>query len=144
MSDPFSIIAGAANIVVPALHYTRLLLKDLEHLKDAPKTIRRLTEDVQSVDASLRLLEHVDSRDWELLGTGVAETAQATIESCTKACKLFRDDLQRWTKHSEDGKLEWRDRAKIGFMKQDQVKAMSEQLMQCKLTINSVVSIATL
>ncbi|KAF2174723.1 hypothetical protein K469DRAFT_613557, partial [Zopfia rhizophila CBS 207.26] len=52
--------------------------------------------------------------------------------------------LQRWTRHSEDGKLAWQDRANIGFFKQGEIKTMSEQLQNCKVTINSVVSIATI
>jgi hypothetical protein len=46
MSDPFSIAAGVVSIVVPALHGTRLLLGDLQQLKDTPKTIKRLTDNV--------------------------------------------------------------------------------------------------
>jgi hypothetical protein len=56
----------------------------------------------------------------------------------------FRNDLQRWTRHSEDGRLMWQDRANIGFFKQRRIKTMSEQLQNCKVTINSIVGIATL
>jgi hypothetical protein len=144
MSDPFSIAAGVVSIVVPALHGTRLLLGDLQQLKDAPKTIKRLTDNVQSVDKALKLLEGVERRELGLLGAGIAENAQVAIKACTEACELFRADLERWTKHSEDRKLVWRDRAKIGFWKKDQIAAMSEQLSNCKLTINAVVGTATL
>jgi Fungal N-terminal domain of STAND proteins len=129
---------------VPALHGTRLLLDDLDKLKDAPKIVKRLVDDLQSVDAALKLLQGVDEREWDSLGKSVAEQSKTTISNCTQACDLFRTTLQRWTKHSEDGKLAWMDRANVGFFKQGQVKAMSEQLQNCKLTINSVVSIATL
>ncbi|KAH8760640.1 hypothetical protein BGZ57DRAFT_770185 [Hyaloscypha finlandica] len=143
MADPLSIAASAVGVIVPALHGTRLLLEDLQQLKDAPKTVRRLVEDVHSVDTALKLLQSVEEREWGLLGAGIAEQSETTISSCTQACDLFRADLQRWTRHS-DGKLGWQDRANVGFFKQGQIKAMSEQLSNCKLTINSVVSIATL
>lgn len=144
MADPLSVAASVVGITVPALHGTRLLLDDLGKLKDAPKTIKRLADDVHSVDAALKLLQGIEDREWQSLGTTVAEQSKITISSCTQACDLFRTDLQRWTRHSEDGKLAWQDRANVGFLKQGQVKAMSEQLQNCKLTINSVVSIATL
>lgn len=144
MSDPLSITASVVGIIVPALHCTRLLLEDLRQLKDAPKIVKRLVEDVRSVDTALELLRNVEGRDWDLLGAGIAGESKTTISSCTRACDLFRADLQRWTRHSEDGKLAWQDRASVGFFKQGQIKAMSEQLSNCKLTINSVVSIATL
>lgn len=144
MSDPLSIAAGVVGITVPALHGTRLLLNDLQQLKEAPKTIKRLMEDLHSVNTALKLVGSVDEREWELFGAGLAEQAKTTISNCTQACNLFRTDLQRWTRHSEDGKLALQDRANVGFFKQAQIKAMSEQLSNCSLTITSVVSIATL
>lgn len=142
--DPLSITASIVSIIGPALQGTRLLLEDLQQLKDAPKTVTRLVKDVHSVDTSLKLLQSVEDREWDLLGVGIAEQSKVTISSCVQACDLFRADLQRWTRHSGDGKLAWRDRANVGVFKQGQIKAMSEQLSNCKLTINSVVSIATL
>jgi hypothetical protein len=104
MADPLSITASIVGIVLPALHGTRLLLEDLDQLKDAPKTVKRLVEDVQSVDMALKLLQSVEDREWESLGASVAEQAKTTISSCAQACNVFRTNLQRWTRHSEDGK----------------------------------------
>jgi len=144
MADPLSITASIVGIIVPALHGTRLLLVDLQQLNDAPKTIKRLTDDVQSVLSTLELLKGVEERDWKSLGQNVAAQSKATISSCTQACNLFRADLQKWTRHSEDGKLTWLDRANVGFFKKDQAKAMSEQLQSCRLAINLNVGVATL
>ena len=144
MADPLSITASVVGITVPALHGIRLLLDDLQQLKDAPKTVKRLVQDVHSVDTALKLLQGVGDREWDLLGANVAKESETTISSCTQACDLFRLELQRWTRHSEDGKLAWRDRANVGFFKQTQTKAISEQLQSCKLDINTVVSTATL
>lgn len=144
MADPLGITAGAVGIIVPALHGTRLLLKDLQELKDAPKTVKRLNDDVHLVYAALELLKGVEDEDWKSLGQSVAEQSEATISSYMQACNFFRADLQKWTRHSEDGKLAWVDRANVGFFKKDQVKAMSEQLQSCKLAINLIVGIATL
>ncbi|KAF2826855.1 hypothetical protein CC86DRAFT_369990 [Ophiobolus disseminans] len=131
MTEPLSFAASVVGITVPALHGVRLLSEDLQQLKEAPKTVKRLSEDVQS-------------KEWDLLGAGVLDELRTTISSCTQACNLFRTDLQRWTRHSEGGKLAWQDQTSVGFFKQGQIKAMSEQLQNCKLLINSVVNIATL
>ena len=144
MADPLSITASVVGIIVPALHGTRLLLGDLQQLSDATKTIKRLTDDVQSVHTTLELLQGVEDGDWKALGQNVSEQSKATISSCTQACNLFRADLQKWTRHSEDGKLTWLDRANVGFFKKDQAKALSEQLQSCKLAINLIIGVATL
>jgi orotate phosphoribosyltransferase-like protein len=101
-------------------------------------------QDVQSVGTALKLLQGVEGREWDLLGANVAKELETTISSCTQAYDLFRLELQRWTRHSEDGKLAWRDRTNVGFFKQAQTKAMSDQLQSCKLTINFIISIAIL
>jgi hypothetical protein len=56
MADPLSITASAVGIIMLALHSIQLLLKDLQQLKDAPKTVKRLVEDMYSVDIVLKLL----------------------------------------------------------------------------------------
>ena len=144
MTDPLSTTAGVVGITMAALHGIRLLIEDLQQLKEAPKTIRRLLADMQSVETSLKLLQDVGEREWDLLGASILEDSKTTISSCMQACRLFKSDLQRWTRHSEGGKLTWQDRASVGFFKQGQVKAMSEQLQNCKLSINLVISIGTL
>ena len=144
MADPLSITASVVGVIVPALHAIRLLLEDLQQLKKAPKTVKRLVDDVHSVDTALELLQSVEKREWDLLGTGVAEKAETTIRSSTHACNLFRADLKKWTRHSDDGELSWLDQANVGFFKKYQVKAMAEQLKSCRLAINLIVSIATL
>ncbi|KFY18216.1 hypothetical protein V492_00036 [Pseudogymnoascus sp. VKM F-4246] len=144
MSDPLSITASVVGISVAALHGTRLLLEDLQQLKDAPKTVKRLVEEVYSVNTALALIQDVEDREWESLGADLAILLKTTICNCKQACDLFRADLQRWTRHSEDGKLAWKDRANVGFFKQAQIKAMSEQVSNSRLAITSAVSIANL
>lgn len=144
MADPLSVAASVVGITVPALHGVRLLLADLQKLEDAPKTVKVLTDNVQSVSAALELLKGLGDQEWNSLGTDVAEQSKATISSCTKACDLFSTNIRKWTRHSEDGRLAWQDRANVGFFKKDQIKAMSDQLQNCKLAISMVVGVASL
>jgi len=144
MADPLSIGAGVVGLIVPALHGTRLLLDDLQSIKDAPKDIETLKTNLSSVELALTALQAVKDVEWELLGEDVVKHSKAGIQSCTKACELFRVDLQRLTKHSTGGSLSWRDRANVGFFKQSRIKAISVQLLACQININSVASTATL
>lgn len=117
MAEPFSIAAGVVGVAVPALQGLKFFLDDLQKLKDAPKTVRRLQEDVHSVEMALSTLQAVEDREWQSLGLTVAEESKATISIRAKACDQFRANLQHWTRHSEDGKLTVKDRAKVGFFK---------------------------
>ena len=140
MADPLSIAASIVGVTVPALHGARLLLDDLQKINDAPEIVERLKDDVRSVDMALTSLQKVKDQEWESLGKSIAKESKTTISTCTRACDGFRNDLQRWTRHSGDGRLTWQDRANVGFFKQGRIKTMLEQLQNCKITINSVVS----
>jgi hypothetical protein len=53
MTDPLSITASIVSITVPALHGIRLLRQDLQQLKDAPRTLQDLADDVRSVETAI-------------------------------------------------------------------------------------------
>lgn len=144
MTDPLSAAASVVGLAVPALHGTRLLLDDIQNIVDAPKAVASLKEDLLSVDLAIEALKAVQSSEWESLGQDVAKESKFAVTTCTTACDTFRNDLRRWTKHSENGKMSWRDRASVGFFKQHRIKSLSEQLQNCKITVNAAVSIATL
>jgi hypothetical protein len=142
--DPLSITAGVIGIAAPTLHCVRLLLDDLQKIADAPEAVKSLREELLSVDQALTSLQAVSDPQWRSLGEAVVSQSKAAITSCGESCDKFRAALGRWTRHSNDGKLSWQDRAVVGIFKQGYVKSMSEQLQNCKITLTSVASIATL
>ncbi len=142
--DPLSVTAAVVGITAPAVHCIHLLLGDLQKIVDAPETLKSLKEDLLSVDQALTSLQTVSDPQWKSLGETVVSHSKAATTTCKESCDSFRAALSRWTRHSEAGKLSLRDRAMVGFFKQGYVKTMSEQLQQCKLTLTSVVCIATL
>lgn len=144
MSDPLTVSASVVGVVVPALHGTRLLLDDIKKIINAPKVIRELKDNLDSLDATLQLLQAIEETEWTLLGDNIAAQSKTTVNTCERACETFRSDLLRWTRRSKDGKLSLKDRARIGFFKESQIKAISQHLQSCKLTCSNVVTMATL
>ena len=144
MSDPLTIGASVVGVVVPALHGTRLLIDDVHKIVDAPTTVEHLANGLASLDGTLRSLQAIEEADWEALGHTIAEQSKSVVITCTTACETFHADLQRWTRRSQGGKLSWRDRAKIGFFKERQIRSISEHLQSCRLVCINVVGMATL
>ncbi|KAJ5633803.1 hypothetical protein N7528_001645 [Penicillium herquei] len=142
MADPLSMTASIVGVVGPALHGIRLLAKDLEQIKDAPKSIAALRERISSVERALVTLEKIDDKEWEALG--VSDDAKSTIKKCGDSCEAFSQELKRWTRHSQGNSLNLLDRSKIGFWKQHYITSMEKELQYCQSTITQVVSIATL
>ena len=144
MAEALSVAAGVTGLVVPALHGIRLLLDDIQKIVDAPTLVESLKQDLTSLDTTLESLKAIKDAVWTTLGDTIATQSKTAISTCKTACETFHSDLQRWTRRSQGGKLSWRDRAKVGFFKEHQIKAISEHLQSCKLTCNNVVGIATL
>ncbi|RYP10897.1 hypothetical protein DL764_000333 [Monosporascus ibericus] len=142
--EPLSVAASIVGITAPALHGTRLLLDDLRRIVDAPDTVESLKRDLDSIESALELVKAVTDSQWESLGENVLEGSKTAMNTCRRSCERFRSGLHRWTRHSEGGRLSWRDRATVGFFKQSQIESMSEQLQNCRITLSSAVSIATL
>lgn len=144
MSDPLSVTASVAGLVVLALQGIRLLVNDVNNIKEAPKSLENPQDDLASVQMSLKSLGVIDESQLKLLGEQVYDQSTAAIEKCTSTCHDFHNDLQRRTRRSRDGKLSWRDKTNIGIFKERRIEVMSRQLQNCKLTLNSVAVTATL
>ncbi|GAB7328900.1 hypothetical protein MBLNU13_g00765t2 [Cladosporium sp. NU13] len=123
MTDPLSVTAGVAGLVTITLQGVRLLVNDINNIREAPKSLEALQVDLTSIGSSLECLENIDELQLRLLGDHVYD---------------------HWTKRSHDGKLSWWDKTNIGIFKEQQIEVMSRQLQNCKLTLNLVAVTATL
>jgi hypothetical protein len=85
MADPLSVTASA-------LHGVKLVLKDLKKIQDAPETIQRLTEDVQTVQAALQLLRALKDEDLESLDDNVAECSKTILTVVGKHATFSEPD----------------------------------------------------
>ncbi|KAJ3569925.1 hypothetical protein NPX13_g5914 [Xylaria arbuscula] len=144
MADPLSTAASVVGIVVPALHGIRLLLDDLEKLSDVPETVKSLEGEIRLVEATIQSFLTITEPQWQALGTSIVEQSKTTLITCKESCEKFKADLLGWTRHSRDGKLSWQDRARVGFLKQNRIEAMSVQLRGYQGSLSLVASTATL
>ncbi len=138
--DPASVI----GIAGAALHYVRLLVGEVENIINAPEAVRLLKDDLVVISNALTSLQAITEPEWESLGEAVVTQSKDATTKCKESCSNFRVALARWTRHSSDGKLSWQDRAMVGFFKQDHIASMSRQLQNCKATLTSLASTATL
>ena len=143
MADPFSIAAGVIGVLAPSLHLIRLLRDDLRNISDASSTVKTLGQDVDSVEAALKSLSGISQAQWTALGPDVVKQSTGAIQDCTKTCEKFRADLQRWTRHSTTT-ISLRDRVKLGFFRQSEIKSLSQQLQKHQIALNLMISTANL
>lgn len=142
--DPLGIAASVGGIGVPVLQLVRRLNNDIRKIVDAPAAIKAVRDELIYLEEALTSLQAITDAQWNSLGENMANLAKSAINMCKESCEKLGDDLNRWTRHSEDGKLSWRDRATVGFFKQRYLESMSQQFHNCKTTLVSVSSSATL
>jgi hypothetical protein len=142
--DPLSVASGVIGIASVAIHSVHTLIHDINAIKDAPEVIADLRDELAAVEAVLESLNNSHKNlQFESLTPETKTALQLAIANCQKACEKFRAKLARWTKHS-GGKIDWRDRVRVGLFAEATVDALSEQLNNCKSTINAAVSTAAL
>ncbi|KAH8894308.1 hypothetical protein GQ53DRAFT_839923 [Thozetella sp. PMI_491] len=141
--DPLSLTLGIVGAVPPTLHGVRLLVDDIQKIRDAPDTVNSIRDELLIIDTTVASLEGISDAQWQFLGKTVATQAKTSMSLCTKSCVKFRAALGRWTQHS-GGELSWRDRAVVGVFKQGQIQSMLTQLQSCKTTLTSVNTMASL
>ncbi len=138
------IAAGVIGITGTALHFVRLLADDIGNIVNAPRAVKLLQADLLDVEYALTSLRTISEAQWESLGEPLVVQSKAATTACKESCSNFSTALDRWTRHSGDGKLSWQDRAMVGVFKQGQINSISEQLRNCKATLTLVVGSASL
>lgn len=143
MGEPISTAASVVGIVVPAMHYARLLLEDIKNIRGAPDTVAVLQKEIGEVVLASEDLKAVEPSELESLG--VATQSVSAIKKCDEACDDFRKQLRHWTKQSPEGvKLTKWGRVKVGFFEAKNINAMHTRLQTCRSTLVSVVTTANL
>ncbi|MCJ1312307.1 hypothetical protein MMC25_005981 [Agyrium rufum] len=140
--DPLSITASLVGITTAALQSAQFLVKTIDNVKDAPRTIKDISADVRAIESVLQDLNtKVQNESSQLIRSNQVGPA---VENCDRACKAFQLQIERWTKHSNEDAIFWISRWKIGMFGQDRIKTLKGQLNDCKSTLNVALTTATL
>jgi Fungal N-terminal domain of STAND proteins len=140
--DPLSIIASVVGITTAALQSAQFLAKTIDNVKDAPGTVRDIGAELRAVELVLQnLREALQDGSFQ---SSLGDQIRPAVENCDRACKAFQSQVEQWTKHSQEDKIFWMHRWKIGLFGQERIKTFKGQLGDCKNTLNVALSTATL
>lgn len=62
------------------------------------------------------------------------------VNDCGKACAAFDRKLQKWTKHSPDGKLTLRDKMTVGIWNKEKLLTFKTRVETCQFSVQFAVS----
>ncbi|KAI0192527.1 hypothetical protein F4808DRAFT_465037 [Astrocystis sublimbata] len=125
MADTLGVVANIFGITAPTLHWISVLSDDIRNISEAPNTFHGLQANLSMIDRALKSLQAIPQSEWEALGTEIVDSCQTITSTCKESCRKFREDLQGWTRNSNNGKLSALDRTNLG-LKEMRTKSMSD------------------
>ncbi|RSL90927.1 hypothetical protein CEP51_000480 [Fusarium floridanum] len=134
MADPLSVTASIAGIVAAAVQGVQLLSNAIDRVRNAPEAVRSIQDEIEQLKPILTQLESAinEGRSGLILGTEI----KLALENCHRVCTKFSESLNHWMRHSTDNQMSMIDRAKIGILRQDQIRTLKEQLSGCTKILN--------
>lgn len=139
--DPLSVTVGALVIIGAALKSVGSLINIFRAIKDAPKDITALINELTVVRAVLVALH--DAQKYKAPTPEAYDALEKTIENCKSTCEWLGESVKNWIKVS-DGRTHWRKRACSGLLFKEEIKVLRKQPSRCKITVNLAVSTTTL
>lgn len=142
--EPFSLLAGSLGIISAVSQSVKLLVHDINTIKNAPDVFADLKDQLTATEAIFVTLENAcRMNQLESLTPDAKVSLQLSMKHCQTACEKFRTKLARWTKHSNDG-IHWWDRVRVGLFAEATVEALCEQLNRGRSTMTAAVGTANL
>ncbi|RMJ17206.1 hypothetical protein CDV36_003147 [Fusarium kuroshium] len=134
MADPLSVTASIAGIVAAAVQGVQLLSNAIDRVRNAPEAVRSIQDEIEQLKPILTQLESAinEGRSGLILGTEI----KLALENCHRVCTKFSESLNHWMRHSTDNQMSMIDSAKIGILRQDQIRTLKEQLSGCTKILN--------
>lgn len=148
LMEPFSITAGAIGITdaaVSSIDSARRLINSIREAKDVVSDIATGLENIQYPLASVsRLLQDDDALSvaarQDLKSAGVAEA----VNECGKACESLSKDLKKWTRHSNNAKLSFRDQVEVSIWNKEKIRTYRMRIQSCSVIVGLAVQSAQL
>jgi len=146
--DPLSITAAAIGIADVAITRITQLHDMIENLTGVKEEMQDINSSLVAIRTPLTALEHLTISDEniatvakdDLKKTGIAEA----VNRCGHACAEFEKSLKRWTRHSTDARVSFRDRLTVGIWNKEKVCTFRTQVQSCQATVHFAVATAQL
>lgn len=142
--DPLSITAAAIGISGAAITSIVSVRNTFNNFQDASEVVGDIRTQLENIQRPLDSLEALKITDnsaltaskESLARSGVAEA----VNDCGKACAAFDKKLQKWTRHSAEGKLSFRDKMTVGVWNKEKVLTFKTRVETCQLSVHFAVS----
>jgi len=147
MAEAVGLTASIIAIAALAYQSSKTLYELLDGIRNAPKTLQGLNEDLSAISHLLKSIKSAmeDSSD-DSFSDGVKkclEEVKPALTGCGKTCHEFKEKMGKIMSHSDEKHTSKRDRIKLQFEEKD-ILAFRYRLGSYKATLNIALSLASL
>ena len=140
-------LSGVVGVLAASLHTAHLLIGEIKRIKDVPKLLEEVMEELETVKSILSALSFAldddEIDDPKLVALINDVRISATIAKCNTLCSKFREKFKKWTKNSTDEHLAWRDQVRLGVVEHVKITEFQQQLVAIKGTISMAMNAIT-
>ena len=147
MADPLSVTAGVIAVAGFAYSSAKTLKELITSFSDAPQVLHELGADlgilqnlIQALQQPLKGVPNAELSDDQ---KACFESLKPALEACKQKCDTFTSKLSKMTSHSQAGKVNWWDRARMHFNAND-IAILKSDLEKHKQTVDVAIGVATL
>jgi ankyrin repeat protein len=127
-----------------ASYLCQQLLSDLNGIKNPPKYIENLTDNIRPLNLALTSVQSIHDSVWPCLGPSFFEDAKSIVTDCTVACTIINSTIQRWTYRSDDDSRSWVENSHDGSLEQTLINLMNQEIHTYGTKVMRVASVVTL
>lgn len=146
--DPLSITAATIGISGAAITSIASVRNTINNIQDAERVVGDIRAQLENIERPLDSLKTLTIPDLDTLATSTEVLKKSgvvqAVNDCGKACEAFDKKLQKWTKHSADGKLCLRDKISLGLWHKEQILTFKARVEHCQSTVQFAVSLLQL
>jgi hypothetical protein len=142
--DPLSITAATIGISSAAITSIVNVRNTINNIRDAEEVVGNIRTQLESIPRPLDSLKELRISDNGTLTASKEALAKSSVaeavNDCGKACAAFEKKLQKWTKHSAEGKLSLRDKISVNLWNKEKVLTFKTRVETCQLSVQFAVS----
>ncbi|KAJ3534691.1 hypothetical protein NM208_g7437 [Fusarium decemcellulare] len=150
MADPLSIAASVVAVATLAYKSCQALNDTISSLKNVPKIIQDLRNDLNTLQSQLHTLkaglDDIRQQGGQGLAAGQQERLrelEPALKACQECCEEFTRKLLDKTSHSGANHVDWRDRWRLHF-NDNEFSLLKSRLSNYKQTLEIALSIMTI
>ncbi|KAK1655910.1 hypothetical protein BDP81DRAFT_388780 [Colletotrichum phormii] len=137
MAELLGTTSAGVALAVTALQGIKGVKETIANIERAPEMITNIKQELQDIECLMeRLNISFQSNETEVMSVAENTNVQSALKACSASSLALDNEVGKLLKRSNDGRVHWVDRTKIGLFGKDKLQVFVDELRICKQTVN--------